>query len=208
MNTGYNNIKWKDPRLARFISLDFEHIEKYPLRLETVSTATPIILGVNWYSNFDTPIKDKNDRWWIGKGELGRIRGGHAIPIPHKDIDTAGWYKYYNQGNEGACVDFSITRAMSIFNRRMYKKFWLWDRAKEIDEWEDTNPGDNNGTSVNAGLRALKTLGHIRKGKEVPDLKEGISAFRWVKDLEDIWGVLQNPYYKKIGTVHLLNLWC
>lgn len=40
---------------------------------------TPIGLGVNWYTNFDAPEQDRQGRWWIGRGSLGRIRGGHFI---------------------------------------------------------------------------------------------------------------------------------
>jgi hypothetical protein len=41
---------------------------------------TPVVLGVNWYGNFDHPAK-KGSRWWIGEGELGDIRGGHCICV-------------------------------------------------------------------------------------------------------------------------------
>lgn len=43
----------------------------------------PVVLGINWYSNFDSPqwvdVGAGGKRWWIGRGELGNIRGGHAI---------------------------------------------------------------------------------------------------------------------------------
>jgi len=41
---------------------------------------TPVFLGVNWYSNFDNPVIHRGE-WWIGRTELGRIRGGHAVCI-------------------------------------------------------------------------------------------------------------------------------
>lgn len=40
--------------------------------------AVPVFFGINWYTAFDHPEKFKNEHW-IGRGELGAIRGGHAI---------------------------------------------------------------------------------------------------------------------------------
>lgn len=44
----------------------------------------PVVLGVNWYAAMDDPVSIGGDRggreWWIGMtGDLGRLRGGHAI---------------------------------------------------------------------------------------------------------------------------------
>lgn len=45
-----------------------------------IKAGTPIVIGVNWYSNFDQPQYDATlKRWWIGRGNLGHIRGGHCI---------------------------------------------------------------------------------------------------------------------------------
>lgn len=40
----------------------------------------PISIGVNWYQNFDSP-KWVGSRRWIGRGDLGRVRGGHCVCI-------------------------------------------------------------------------------------------------------------------------------
>lgn len=47
---------------------------------EAISGGTPISIGVNWYRNFDAPVKEGRD-FWIGRGELGQIRGGHAVCV-------------------------------------------------------------------------------------------------------------------------------
>lgn len=43
----------------------------------------PVVFGIDWWSNFDSPIWSDfgagGNRWWIGKGDLGNVRGGHAI---------------------------------------------------------------------------------------------------------------------------------
>ena len=43
-----------------------------------ISQGKAITIGVNWYANFDRPERKRN-LWWIGQGDLGRIRGGHAV---------------------------------------------------------------------------------------------------------------------------------
>jgi len=48
-----------------------------------IALGVPVVLGINWYSNFDSPVWGDfgagGNRWWIGRGELGNVRGGHAI---------------------------------------------------------------------------------------------------------------------------------
>lgn len=37
-----------------------------------------VSIGINWYQQFDTPIMHNNE-WWIGRGNLGAVRGGHCV---------------------------------------------------------------------------------------------------------------------------------
>jgi hypothetical protein len=151
--------------LGRRTPTDFEHVTRWPLTATTTpAKPVPVAIGVNWYSAFDTPEKDNRGRWWIGRGDLGSVRGGHCVclePGAGNERDTPGWYGFYDQGREGACVGFGCSRMMSLLNRKRYDARWLWDRAKEVDEWPDTNPGDDNGTSVRAALDVLRTRGHV-----------------------------------------------
>ncbi len=43
-----------------------------------IASGVPVVMGVDWMTNFDAPVK-KGREYWIGEGDLGRIRGGHAI---------------------------------------------------------------------------------------------------------------------------------
>lgn len=98
-------------------------------------------------------------------------------------------HAYYDQGHEGACVGFGSSQTMSILNRRRYDARWLWDQAKLVDEWPDTNPGDNNGTSVRAAMDVLRTQGHVRvvANRDIPvALVEGIAANRWAADVDEV----------------------
>jgi hypothetical protein len=132
--------------LGRQVPTDWRHYEKFALTAETTpDTPTPVVIGVNWYSNFDHPVRDSRGRWWIGKGDLGRIRGGHCVCIEPGDQldangkvvrslqDTAGWYKFYDQGAEGACVGFGGSRLVTLLNRKRYDARWLWDWSKAND---------------------------------------------------------------------------
>lgn len=52
-----------------------------------ISKALPVSIGVNWYSNFDSPSLKSYNEYWIGKGDLGRIRGGHCVAVFGADDD-------------------------------------------------------------------------------------------------------------------------
>ena len=192
---------------------DQSYMDKYPLTFATLpSTAQPCVLGINWYSNFDVPKLD-GLRYWIGRGKLGNIRGGHAICVQPGDtsaLDMWLWWRFYDQGTEGACVGFSLSRALSLMNRSRYDARWLYHEAQKIDPWPETPPEE--GTDVNSGCKILMTRGARRydskTGKFLPEaLKSGISAYRWTKSVDDIHAVLKHPTADKLGAVPLLNSW-
>jgi hypothetical protein len=175
-----------------------------------VRTPAPVTAGVNWYSDFDHPIKDKDGKYWIGKNpdNIGSIRGGHCVCIPYlTSRDLTSWYHYYDQGSEGACVGFGSSRMMSLLNRKQFDPWWLWNQAKIVDEWADTNPGDDNGTSVRAAMDILRLKGHVLKRKTTPTAKEGILENRWATKIDDLFTVLQNDTYKNLGALPFLNSW-
>lgn len=218
----------------------WKHYERYPLTLATIpEKPVPVVIGVNWYSNFDRPVW-KSGRWWIGlnPSSLGSIRGGHCVclepgdelnpdgTIKTKLQDTVGWYDFYDQGSEGACVGFGTSRMASLLNRKRYFARWLWDRAKEIDYWSDTNPGDADGTSVEAAMRIMYERGHVTwknsyepwntdgEGMDwiprrdlPPTSEEGISRYRWARTVDEVQDVLKSPANARTGAVRILNSW-
>jgi hypothetical protein len=107
---------------------------------------------------------------------------------------------------------------MSLLNRKRYVARWIWDRAKEIDVWPDTNPGDDEGTSVRSALDILRHHGHVpylwRKHRSLgdhveraalsPTQSEGIAAYRWVRSVDDALSVLGHP---KRDYFAILNSW-
>jgi hypothetical protein len=202
---------------------DFEHVEKYPLSAAPVTApkAVPVVLGINWYRAFDRPVL-KNGIYVIGENpqNLGTLRGGHCVCLkPGALVDPLSWWDFYNQGSEGACVGFGSSRAMSLLNRKRYYARWLWDQAKIIDVWPDTNPGDNQGTSVRAAFDILRDRGHLAwkpsfaadtvaaRDARLPDLKDGVAANRWATSVDEIHEVLSSPRADNLGMVPVLNSW-
>lgn len=209
--------------LGRKTPTNFDHVTSYPLSAlppAEIPYQVPVTIGINWYDNFDNPV-EKDGRFWIGLGKnLGSIRGGHCVCLkPGKRPDPTTWYKFYYQGEDGACVGFGSSRMMSLLNRKRYDARWLWDQAKLADEWPDTNPGDGNGTSVSAGMDVLRTLGHSpwklayegydfkQRASEIPVLNEGISANRWATTVDEVAKILNSPITESLQAVPFLNSW-
>jgi hypothetical protein len=160
--------------LGRRLPGDMEHVEKYPF-----SAVAP-----------DT---------------VGTVNHTMKLPQFHWDWD---------QGSEGACVGFGTSMMMSVRNQfqayqldtnpktHRYDPWWLWDRAKEIDEWPDTNPGDDEGTSVRAGCDVLRQRGHVRviQGKDRPeDISEGITTNRWAVSVDELRTALSGDLPISLG---------
>lgn len=216
-----------DPRLGRFIPDTWEHVAKYPLMAlppDERPTKSPVVIGVNWYSEFDNPEQDeKSGEYFVARGgaaSLTKVRGGHCVCLePGGEPDPEAWWDFYDQGAEGACVGFGWSRCMSILNGELYVARWLWDRAKESDEWPETNPGDENGTSVRAAGDILDKLGHVdwddayaaddymKRAGYTADVNDGIQRFRWAESVEDVHQVLENPRADELGAVPFLNSW-
>src|SRR5215216_3174566 len=197
--------------LGRREPTDWRHVERYPLNALPESerpTAVPSPVGVNWYAEFDRPVQSAKDRRWrvAASGRLSRIRGGHCVCFaPPYVTDLSSWWPFYDQGNEGACVGFGASRAMSLLNRRRYDARWLYRAAQHIDEWDSTPPEE--GTSVRAGLDILRTVGHIRvRAHEsyAPTLADGISANRWATSMDDWLAAIGRPGATEVP---FLNSW-
>lgn len=216
----------EDPRLGRFIPDDWTHVESYPLSAvpqQDRLARVPVVIGVNWYAAFDNPERDDDTgEHWVGNGKahLGGIRGGHCVCLePGESDDDPAWWDFYDQGTEGACVGFGWSRCMSLLNKEPYAARWLWDRAKEVDEWSQTNPGDAEGTSVRAAGDILRGRGHVDWDASMADdemseragytatLNDGIKRFRWARSINEVHEALGNPEADRLEAVPFLNSW-
>lgn len=195
--------------LGRRIPTDFKHVEKYPLKAVGPEAAYgPAVWGITWYSDFDEPVKD-GDEYWIGldSNKLGYDVGGHAIAQPYigaNDLDQ--WYHWYDQGQTPHCVGYSLSRAMSWYNRRFYDADWLYYEAQKVDEWDGE---DYDGTSVRGGCRILNTVGHRRiyNGETLnASMQHGIAAYRWITDINDVLDVV-GGIQKERGAITWRNSW-
>lgn len=203
----------EDPRLARRIPQDWEHVTKYMLTTETTPTVpTPVVIGVNWYESFYRPVK-KDRRLWVGldSKNLGRLMGGHCVVLkPASLSDPYSWYRYYDQGQEGACVGFGTSRGVSLTERIRFDARWLYLQAQLVDRWEDTPPEE--GTSVRAAFDILRSKGHIRVkrgnlSESEPKAEYGGTVNRWARSVDEVIECLGSPQFYDIGGVPFLNSW-
>jgi hypothetical protein len=219
--------------LGRRTPTDWRHYEKFPLTAQsTPATPAPVAIGVNWYTDFDQPVQ-KDGHYWIGLDakQLGTVRGGHCVCLEPGDQldanghvarrlqDGQGWWEFYDQGTEGACVGFGCSRMMSLLNRKRYDARWLWDWAKATDDWPETKPGDDQGTSVRAACEILRSRGHVKwedayagrdyqqRDPETPSAGDGITVYRWARTAAEVHGVLKSPANDRLGAVRVLNSW-
>jgi hypothetical protein len=128
------------------------------------------------------------DRRHVERHPFSAVAPGPAVLVVERTLSLPRYRLAYDQGTEGACVGFASSWMMSILNRQRYTPRWLWDEAKRIDEWPDTNPGDSQGTSVRAAMDVLRTLGHMRAGHSTrpASLADGIAANRWALTVDEI----------------------
>ncbi len=223
-NGGFSN----DNRLDRLPSVTTEHLEKYPLTIDSMpSVYSSMMVAINWYSNFDVPVIRRIygvDRYVIGGGDLGHIRGGHAVCGRNwKLSDLWGWYNYYNQGQEGRCVEFASLRLLTQMNRKRYDitSRWHYHTMQEIDEWSGCYLGHNGmpyeGTSGRAGLEVLRAYGAVlplwagapmtlEEAEAYGSVySEGISTYRWAMNWQDVRTALNVPNY--LPGIPISNSW-
>src|SRR5438552_12551420 len=124
--------------LGRLKPPDTKHLEAFPLTAELLPVDVPVVVGFDWYTAFDSPRKLPNGSWHlpdVSKGEkLGSIRGGHCFcfePMGAVRHNKEADRRFYNQGQEGACVGFGCSRAQTIEKHVLLDGFWLYDQARK-----------------------------------------------------------------------------
>lgn len=194
---------------------DRDHISAYPLRTidrSKVGVGLPVVLGIPWYTGFDTPVAGSSDDcYYLPTRSLGKIRGYHCIcaePNNPAMRDEAAWWPFYNQGETPACEGFGHARRASLMTRNVYNAPHLYNDARRM---EGTFP-DGEGSTNRAACEALKRWGVHVAGplQEVSSLEPlepetlSISAFRWATTADQVLAVLG---YATGSTIPLLQSW-
>lgn len=134
------------------------------------------------------------------------------------------WHRSHNQGETNSCVGHGTTMERAITNTaqnrvlailkptRRYNPLAVWEAAKAIDEWAETKPGDNEGTSVRAGYDVLRSKGARKVAKmtlvggvPVPvgeqdwDQGEGIAYTRWARSVDEMRAAIADGMPSAIG---------
>lgn len=161
--------------LGRRTPKDFKHVEKYPLRIAS------------------------------------------AVESVERTLRLPRWHWDHDQGQEGACVGHGTAMERAIVNRQQaadrgdetpgvrYNPWWVWNEAKKIDEWDDTNPGDDNGTSVRAAYDVLRTQGLPFFRSDTPRTKAGIVANRWATTVDEMRTAISEGKAVTIGVTWYSN---
>lgn len=192
--------KWPCGRIA---SADRSYLRTYALSgAPVLPVNTPVVLGIPWYEAFDKPTY-RDGAYWIGlESDWREIRGGHAVCLrPAKLVDN--WRRRYDQQQTPHCVGFAWSRCQSLLNRKMYDGHALFGDADRLD-----GIGGSDGTTIQAGAKALQTIGAypLRGGATFgPYLRDGIIEYRWSTSATEIARVLGLPAGQAYAEV--LNSW-
>ena len=119
---------------------------------------------------------------------------GHLMAMALPDVvpprpPSKVWrvWKKTDQGQTSECVGHSwhcLLRALPHLQREPLPKD-IYDRAQQIDEWDDTPPA--GGTSVRAGAKVLKALGKLNEYSWAFDLE---TVLNWMgRNGPTVWGV-------------------
>jgi hypothetical protein len=155
-----------EPGLGRRVPTDFEHVEKYPLRMLIADPLDELVV----------PPKS--------------VEVGLGLPRYWKTWDQGSEGACVGFGSS-VMMAVTNTRQYWLANKTTqqfkYDPWWLYNEAQLVDEWDDTPPEE--GTSVRAACRVLQDKGHCRIFNNVSnpaDLAQGISAYRWATTVDEM----------------------
>ena len=101
-------------------------------------------------------------------------------------FEYPNYVKEYDQGPIGACVGYSCSWMMSIYNNPdLYNAYWLYKRAQAIDKDPGTND-DMDGAYIWAAGDVLRKEGHAVYKTNTPAIDNGIQSYYWGKTVDDI----------------------
>lgn len=109
-----------------------------------------------------------------------------APAVVERVFEYPPYITQYDQGPIGACVGYSCSWMMSIYNQPdCYNAYWLYKRAQKIDGDPGTS-GDNDGAYVWAAGDVLRKEGHAIIKTTTPVKDYGIQSYYWCRTVDDI----------------------
>lgn len=193
--------------LGRVYPKHFDHVEAHPLRDEDVATPKiqPVAPGANWYTSFDSPTLGSDGKYYVPSKKLGTIRGGHCFcycPPTMLARDTAAFYEFFNQGEEGACEGFGHSRRFALLFGVTFDPLHLYDDAQRIEGTYKPNGGSGDaGTTNDAACKALakwgvheqvgpKVAARVPLSKDDENVVRKIGSYKWATTVDQILAVL------------------
>lgn len=202
--------------LGRNYPKHFEHVAKYALTDQDTVEIQAVAPGVNWYENFDNPQQGTDGKWRIGDGAWKQIRGGHCFCLCPPIIlgkDGEDNWRFYNQGEEGACEGFGHARRFALKYGRKFHAFHLYDDGQRIEgTFEDMGGSADAGSTNDAICQALKKWGiHTQSGSVAHETRGpldphpiAVASYKWATTADQILRVLG---ITSGGEIPLLNSW-
>lgn len=135
--------------------------------------------------------REPKDRTYEDKYPISKLFGliGAVKSVERNLIIPYALRSYYNQGGYNACVGFSSSWMMSIYNcipQQKYDALWLYHQAQLNDNDNETSPENDVGTYVWAAMWALQHIGNKKQKEQNPDLKDGILSYYWARNTDDV----------------------
>ncbi len=177
------------------------------------------------------PLGRRTPRDWTHVERYPLLAAQAAAPaVVESTAPLPRWHWTHDQGREGSCVGHGTAMERAITNSqqnkflgmfrfsRRYDPLDIWDEAKRIDDWPETNPGDDEGTSVRAAYDVMRQRGPRRiptngirinsngdpeitePAKEPgPDLSAGATVNRWAQRIDEMRAALASKTPVVIG---------
>lgn len=149
----------------------------------------------------------------------------HTVAVAERTLTLPSWHWTHDQGQQGSCVGHGSAMERAIRNGaqaraeklpspgRRYDPLHIWNEAKRIDPFPDTNPGDQNGTTVSAAYDVLRDIGPRRclvrfdaarqvpvpYSEKPPSPADGVAANRWATTVDEIRTAIQGGSPVAIG---------
>lgn len=201
--------------LGRNYPTSFSHVEKYALAPDATPKVQPVAPGVNWYTSFDSPVQGTDGKWRVPAKRLGTIRGGHCFCLTPPSLlakDTDADWRFYDQGEEGACEGFGHSRRFSLLFGKTFDAFHLYDDGQRIEgAYEPDGGSADNGSTNDAICQALKKWGiHTQTGTVAHRTSHpaahplAASSYRWATTAQQVLTVLG---IGSGGEIPFLNSW-